>query len=116
MHNRLALALAFSTALGIGSVTHAESVVAGVVTKVEPNAVEVRTVNCETQTVTLNEKTKFMKSFNGEHRVSWPEKVPRWQQDIRVDAQALKVGSSVRIDIRKGGPSVAETVWMAAGR
>lgn len=116
MRSHLVLALAFSTALGVGAVVYANSPVAGVVISVEPNAIEIRTANCDTTTVTFNEKTKFMKSFNGEHRDWWPERVPRWQQDIRVNARAVKAGSLVRVDIKKGATPIAETVWITAGR
>ena len=116
MFSRLVLALSFSAVIAITAIAYAGSAVAGVVTKVEPSAVEVRTANCQTETIALNEKTKVIKSFNGEHRLSWPEKVPRWQQDVRVDTRALEVGTSVNIDLRSGPQRLAETVWISAGR
>lgn len=83
-----------------------ENGVVGVVTKVEPNAVEVRTDSKETASVTLGPDTRYLK---------WIMAKP-WQQDPRTNAHFLHVGSRVRIDLRQDDPRTARTVWIVVGR
>lgn len=102
--------------VGLGAVVQArDTSIRGVITKVESNAVEIRTADCQTESVLLTERTKFIRSSTGGPILFWPSKVPQWQQAVRVDARAAKVGTRVRIEIERGAPPIAQTVWIATG-
>ncbi len=84
----------------------ADRTVAGVVTKVDPSAIDVRLDNNETAFFTVNESTLYHK---------WILAKP-WAQDPRADANDVKVGTRVRIDVARDNPNSAKTVWIVVGR
>ena len=116
MIKRLVFILHVLLVVGLGPVVQArDTSIRGVMTKVEPNSVEIATADCKTETVMLTERTKFIRSSTGGPIVFWPSKVPQWQQAVRVDARAAKVGARVRVEIDPGTPPTARTVWIATG-
>lgn len=84
----------------------AGATVVGVVTKIEPGAVEVRTDAGPTTSVALTPSTKYMK---------WIMAKPL-MQDPRASAQFVKVGKRVRIEVLPDSPTTARTVWIVVGR
>ena len=82
------------------------TIAVGVVTKVDPSAIDVRLDNNETTSVTVNESTLYRK---------WILAKP-WAQDPRADANDVKVGTRVRIDVARDNPNTAKTVWIVVGR
>jgi hypothetical protein len=80
--------------------------VAGVVTRVDPSAIDVRLDNNETSSVAVNENTLYRK---------WILAKP-WGQDPRANANDVTVGMRVRIDVARDNPSIAKTVWLVFGR
>lgn len=80
--------------------------IAGVVTRVDPSAIEVRTDNNETVSVTVDSSTLYRK---------WILAKP-WQQDPTAHANNVNVGLRVRIDVAKDNPRIAKTVWIVVGR
>ena|SRR5437867_2344809 len=87
-------------------IAHADRTIAGVVTKVDPHAIDVRLDNNETSSVMVNESTRYRK---------WILTKP-WQQDPRSHADDVKVGMRVRIDVAWDKPTMAKTVWLVFGR
>jgi hypothetical protein len=115
MTKRLIFVLFVLVVVGLGSVADArDTSIRGVITKVELNSLEIRTADCQTETVTLSGRTKFIRSSTGGPILAWPAKVPQWQQAVRVDARAANIGARVRIEIDPGTPPSARTVWIAA--
>jgi hypothetical protein len=107
MVKRSLCALAIGASLVIGGVAHArEAGLVGVVTNVQPNQLEVRTDSQEAVTVALTADTTYLK---------WIMAKP-WQQDLRTDARALRLGRRVHVDVRASTPPVAQTVWVVTGR
>ena len=84
----------------------ADKTIAGVVTKVDPNMIEVRTDKKETVSVIVNATTAYRK---------WIMAKP-WGQDPTAHASNVKVGMRVRIDVAKDNPQTAKTVWIVVGR
>src|SRR2546428_53785 len=80
----------------------ADTPIIGVVTKVDPTAIDVRTGDNETAYVEVNSSTVYRK---------WILEKP-WAQDPRADATDLKVGSRVRIDVARDDRDTAKTVWI----
>ncbi len=79
--------------------------VAGVVTKVDPYAIDVRLDNNETESVAVNKSTLYRK---------WILEKP-WGQDPRAHANDVEVGMRVRIDVARDNPMMAKTVWLVFG-
>ena len=102
--NRLFLILSMTTLVTL-LVHAADRTVPGVVTKVDPSAIEVRTDNNETVSVAVNASTHFRK---------WILAKP-WAQDPRADISNVKVGTRVRIDVAPDNPNTAKTVWIVIG-
>lgn len=108
-------ALCVSLVIGAGSVAEArDASIRGVITKVTANAVEIKTENCEIETVILSERTRFMRSGTGGPLAAWPAKVPQWGQPVRVEARAINVGARVRVEVDPGTSPTARTVWIAS--
>src|SRR5437867_3458868 len=84
----------------------AGNTIVGVVTKVEPGTIEVKTDAGATTSVTVNTKTVYMR---------WILRKP-WAQDPRADADFVKVGKRVHIEVDNGNPPTARTVWVVVGR
>ena len=84
----------------------AGNTIVGVVTKVEPGTIEVKTDAGPMTSVTVDTKTVYMK---------WIMQKP-WQQDPRAKADFVKVGKRVHIEVDNGNPSIARTVWVVVGR
>ena len=84
----------------------ADNNIAGVVTNVGPGTIEVKTDTGETRSVTTDTETEYMK---------WILQKP-WGQDPRADADFLKVGKRVQIELVEQYASVARTVWIVVGR
>lgn len=101
----LALVLGASLAVGTGAQAREPGIV-GVVTRVEPNTIEVLTDSGEKTSVTVNASTTYLK---------WIMAKP-WQQDPRTDRQSLRIGRRVLIDATPGVRPVARTVWVVTGR
>lgn len=109
MLKRLILTLSISSAMAVSAVAQTGDVsLAGVVTKVEPGRIEIRTDNRETRSVSLRSDTRYRK---------WIMAKP-WQQDARTDARLLRAGRRVRVDLdrERGNPGSARTVWIVVGR
>jgi hypothetical protein len=104
---RMTFALALSLALGASTFVHArDGSLAGVVTRVEADRLEIRTDSQEKASVALTEKTAYLK---------WILAKP-WQQDARADVRSLRVGRRVHIDTAEDGRRTAKTVWIVTGR
>lgn len=107
MFKRWIIALCLSAATAGGAVAQSrESSVVGVVTKVDPGRIEVRTDRQESTSVTLSPETRYLK---------WITAKP-WQQDPRTTARLLHVGSRVHIELVRDTSQVARTVWIVVGR
>ena len=104
----LAFSLFSITALSLAPAlaqTNASNIV-GVVTKVDSTMIEVRTDSKETMSIILGPATRYLK---------WIMAKP-WQQDPRVDARFVHVGSRVHIEPSRDNPQTARTVWIVVGR
>jgi hypothetical protein len=110
MLKRFLLASLLVSVIGLSltvGVAHARgTTLVGVVTRVEPSQIEVRSDSQEAATVRLTAETDYLK---------WIMAKP-WQQDIRTDARALHVGSRVHVDLGPGSQPTAQTVWVVVGR
>ena len=107
MLRRLILMLSISSALAVSVIAETGEVrVAGVVTKVDAHMVEVRTDHQKTRSITVGPDTRYLK---------WIMAKP-WQQDPRMDARFLHVGSRVHIELAPASPQTARTVWIVVGR
>jgi hypothetical protein len=107
MLKKIAIALVVSLALGAGSFAQARDAgLVGVVTRVGPDALEIRTDSQEKASVALTDKTTYLK---------WVLAKP-WQQDMRADARSLRVGRRVHVETADGGRRTAKTVWIVVGR
>jgi hypothetical protein len=107
MLKKMTFALALSLALGVGTFVQARDAdLVGVVTRVEPGTLEIRTDSQERASVALTDKTRYVK---------WIVAKP-WQQDTRADARSLRTGRRVRIETSQDGRRVAQTVWIVTGR
>jgi len=84
----------------------ADRTFAGVVTKVDPSAIDVRLDNNETASVNVNGRTLYRK---------WILAKP-WAQDPRADASDVKVGTRVRVDVARDNSNAVKTVWIVVGR
>jgi len=84
----------------------ADNTIVGVVTNVGPGTIDVTTDTGETRSVTTDTETVYMK---------WILQKP-WGQDPRADADFLKVGKRVHIELVEQNASVARTVWIVVGR
>ena len=84
----------------------AHPTVVGVVTKVEPGLMEVRTDAEEIASVAVDANTIYM---------MWILQKP-WQQGPRTDADFVRVGKRVHIEVAKDNPSMAQLVWVVVGR
>ena len=110
MLKRLLLAFSVVSVIGLSltaAAVHArESNLVGVVTRVEPGQIEIRSDSEEVATVRLTADTTYLK---------WVMAKP-WQQDVRTDARALHVGGRVHVDLGSGSQPTAQTVWVVVGR
>ena len=107
MLKQVILALFVSAAMAVSAVAQTrDGNLAGVVTKVEQDRIEIRTDKQDTISITLGPEVRYLK---------WIMAKP-WQQDPRVDARFLHVGSRVRIDVARDNPQTARTVWVVVGR
>jgi hypothetical protein len=107
MLKRSLFALALGVSLSIVGLAQArDTSLVGVVTKVEPNRLDVRTDSQEATSVTLGAETTYLR---------WLMAKP-WQRDLRTDARSLRVGRRVHISVARGAQRTAETVWIVTGR
>lgn len=107
MLKQLILALSVSSMMTVSAVAQIrDGNLAGVVTKVEQGRIEIRTDKQETRSIALGPEVRYLK---------WIMAKP-WQQDPRVDARFLHVGSRVRIDVAGNNPQTARTVWVVVGK
>jgi len=107
MLKRSFFALALGVSLSIVGLAQArDATLIGVVTRVEPNRLDVRTDSQEATSVTISAETTYLR---------WLMAKP-WQRDLRTDARSLRVGRRVHIDVEPGGQRTAQTVWIVTGR
>lgn len=111
MLKRLILTLFMASAMAVSAVAQTSTSdvsLAGVITKVERDRIEIRTDNRETRSVSLSSETRYLK---------WIMAKP-WQQDARADARSLRPGRRVHVNLdrKRGDPESATTVWIVVGR
>lgn len=107
MLKRSVFALVLGTTLVIGSAARgSDASVAGIITSVEPNRLEVTTDSQQVVSVTLTAETAYLK---------WITAKP-WQQDIRTDARAVRPGRRVYVELTTNARPTARTVWIVTGR
>jgi hypothetical protein len=80
--------------------------VVGVVTRVEPNWLELRTERQDVVSVTLGSQTTYLR---------WLLAKP-WQQDLQTDVRSVRVGQRVHVEFVPEAPRTAHTVWVVTGR
>jgi len=107
MLKRALFALLVGASLSLGTVAHArEAGIVGVITKVDPNRLEIRGDSREAACVRLTAETTYLK---------WLMAKPP-QQELRTDLRALRAGRRVHIEATAGPNPVAQTVWVVTGR
>jgi hypothetical protein len=93
-------------ALPVVNAHAAHPTIVGVVTKVEPGMMEVRTDAEEIASVNVDANTIYM---------MWILQKP-WGTGPRTDSDFVRVGKRVHIEVAKNNPSMAHIVWVVVGR
>src|SRR5476649_2654247 len=100
MSGRTFIGIVLALTVGASAAGAAAPRVTGLVTAVADGSVQMTTISKETTTISVDEKTGYMK---------WITHQP-WQQDTWATRRSVTVGSCVDIEIRAGEGSIAKIV------